>query len=88
MTTDGTRRSPQGALGQGPPAQEEGSREGAGSAVGREAGAEAPPLDQVYEFELSFARTSSLTTRGSALPWVSFITCPTKKPSRPSLPPR
>jgi hypothetical protein len=36
----------------------------------------------------SFSRRRSLTTRGSALPPVSFITWPTKKPSRPSLPPR
>jgi len=36
----------------------------------------------------SFSRTRSLTTRGSALPFVSFITWPTKKPSNPSLPPR
>src|SRR5262249_16838341 len=36
----------------------------------------------------SFARTRSLTMRGSALPPVVFITWPTKKPSRPSLPPR
>ena len=34
----------------------------------------------------SFARTSSLTTRALAFPWVSFITWPTKKPSRPALP--
>ena len=33
----------------------------------------------------SFSRSSSLTTRGSALPFVSFITWPTKKPSRPCL---
>jgi len=36
----------------------------------------------------SFSRRRSLTTRGSAVPPVSFITWPTKKPSRPSLPPR
>src|SRR5262249_41563333 len=36
----------------------------------------------------SFSRTSSLTTFGFALPFVSFITCPTKNPSRPSLPAR
>src|SRR5205823_12240507 len=35
---------------------------------------------------LSFSRNRSLTTRGSALPSVAFITWPTKKPSRPSLP--
>ena len=35
----------------------------------------------------SFSRTSSLTARAFALPPVSFITWPTKKPSRPSLPP-
>src|ERR687897_1664050 len=35
----------------------------------------------------SFLRRSSLTTFGSALPCVSFITWPTKKPSRPCLPP-
>ena len=34
----------------------------------------------------SFARTSSLTTRGFAFPCVSFITWPTKKPRRPSFP--
>ena len=33
----------------------------------------------------SFARTSSLTARGSAWPFVSFITWPTKNPSRPFL---
>src|ERR1043166_7196262 len=37
---------------------------------------------------LSFSRTRSLTTFGFAFPPVSFITCPTKNPSRPSLPPR
>ena len=36
----------------------------------------------------NLARTRSFTTRGSALPPVSFITWPTKNPSRPSLPPR
>ena len=36
----------------------------------------------------SFSRRRSLTTFGFALPPVSFITWPTKKPSRPSLPPR
>jgi class 3 adenylate cyclase len=36
----------------------------------------------------SRSRTSSDTTLGFALPLVSFITCPTKKPSRPCLPPR
>ena len=34
------------------------------------------------------SRRSSFTTLGSAFPPVSFITCPTKKPSSPSLPPR
>jgi len=38
--------------------------------------------------EPSFSRRRSLTTRGSAVPPVSFITWPTKKPSNPSLPPR
>src|SRR2546425_11137880 len=36
---------------------------------------------------VNFERNSSFTTFGSALPCVSFITWPTKKPSRPSLPP-
>jgi len=36
----------------------------------------------------SFSRSSRLTTFGSALPCVSFITWPTRKPSTPSLPPR
>ena len=36
----------------------------------------------------SFSRSSRLTTFGSALPPVSFITWPTRKPSTPSLPPR
>ena len=36
----------------------------------------------------SFSRRSWLTTFGSALPCVSRITWPTKKPSTPSLPPR
>ncbi len=36
----------------------------------------------------SFSRTSSLTARAFALPPVSFITWPTKKPSKPSFPPR
>src|SRR5581483_9546688 len=36
----------------------------------------------------SFSRSSRLTTFGSALPCVSRITWPTKKPSTPSLPPR
>src|SRR5579862_179625 len=38
--------------------------------------------------EPSLSRRRSLTTRASAAPSVSFITWPTKKPSRPSLPPR
>src|SRR5439155_4845601 len=37
---------------------------------------------------LSFSRSRSFTTCGLALPPVSRITCPTKNPSRPSLPPR
>jgi hypothetical protein len=37
---------------------------------------------------LSFSRSRSLTTRGFALPRVSFMTCPTRKPSTPSLPAR
>ena len=37
---------------------------------------------------LSFSRSRSLTTRGFALPRVSFMTCPTRKPSSPSLPAR
>jgi len=36
----------------------------------------------------SFSRRRSLTTFGFAFPPVSFITCPTKKPSSPSFPPR
>src|SRR5262249_9516215 len=35
----------------------------------------------------SLSRSRSLTTFGFAFPPVSFITWPTKKPSRPSLPP-
>ncbi len=45
-------------------------------------------VDHELHHELSFSRTSSLTARASALPPSSFITWPTKKPSRPSLPPR
>jgi hypothetical protein len=36
----------------------------------------------------SFSRSRSLTTRGFAFPRVSFMTCPTRKPSSPSLPAR
>jgi MFS family permease len=39
-------------------------------------------------YSCSFSRRSRLTTFGSALPPVSFITWPTRKPSTPSLPPR
>ena len=49
---------------------------------------EHPSVVGVGDHELSFSRTRSLTTFGFALPWVSRITAPTKKPSRPSLPPR
>jgi hypothetical protein len=36
----------------------------------------------------SLAFNTSCTTRGFALPLVSFMTCPTKKERRPALPPR
>ena len=36
----------------------------------------------------SFSRSRSLTTRGFALPRVSFITCPTRKPNVCCLPAR
>jgi hypothetical protein len=44
MSADGTRRPPQGALGQGPPAQEESPREGEGFTCGA-GGAKTPPHD-------------------------------------------
>jgi hypothetical protein len=50
MSADGTRRPPQGALGQGPPAQEESPREGTGDAG--EAGTSAPPLHTIHELRL------------------------------------
>jgi hypothetical protein len=50
MSADGTRRPPQGALGKGPPAQEESPRKGAGSTG--EASASATPLHQIHWLSL------------------------------------
>src|SRR2546421_422099 len=47
----------------------------------------AQDLVRLVDHAFSFSRRRSLTTFGFAFPPVSFITCPTKKPSRPSLPP-
>src|SRR4029079_11857692 len=44
-------------------------------------------LVRLPDHAFSFSRSRSLTTFGLALPFVSFIPWPTKKPSRPSLPP-
>ena len=49
---------------------------------------DAPSLVRARAYGASRSRTSRLTTLGSALPPVSRITWPTKKPSTPSLPPR
>jgi len=45
-------------------------------------------LSAVYLLTRNVSRRSRLTTFGSAFPFVSRITAPTKKPSTPSLPPR
>jgi MFS family permease len=45
-------------------------------------------LSSVYLLTRNFSRSSRFTTFGSAFPFVSRITAPTKKPSTPSLPPR
>src|SRR5581483_3323229 len=50
--------------------------------------AEPRRAEEARSYGASRSRTSRLTTFGSALPCVSFITWPTKKPSSPSLPPR
>ena len=47
---------------------------------------DATPAERRRGSPRAVSRTRSLTTRGSALPPVSFITWPTKKPSRPCLP--
>jgi hypothetical protein len=50
MSADGTRRPPQGALGKGPPAQEESPRKGAGGTG--EAGASAAPLHTIHDLSV------------------------------------
>lgn len=47
-----------------------------------------PHVDQWAGGHVSFERSSSLTSRGSALPPVDFITWPTKNPNRLVLPSR
>jgi hypothetical protein len=45
-------------------------------------------VSSVYLLTRNFSRSSRVTTFGSAFPFVSRITAPTKNPSTPSLPPR
>src|SRR5439155_4018019 len=98
---NGTRFEIDPPLGERPPAQEEGTRQAQTRGGCPTAGLDCTPPGSKEVFlgedqadagrehhAFSFSRRSSLTSFGLARPSVSFITWPTKKPSRPSFPAR